>query len=116
MLTVDTSVSRSWHPDAVTRARLSLTAGIVLLITACLLPCGTLAEWSGASLPYQDPTPAMLDNQADGVAALERALVIYLLISGFLSLVGLCMAAYGLRRWRKLRREGASVTPLREPR
>lgn len=94
-----------------TRARLSLITGIVLLSVACLLPCGVLAEWSGASLPYQDPTPDMLENQAAEVAILEKKLIVYVVVSGTLALLGICASAYGLRRGRAYRRGRLPTVP-----
>ena len=94
----------SWHAGAMTGTRLAFITSLGLLIAACLLPCGTFAEWSGTSLPYQDPTPEMLQKQAEETAALEDALFVRLSISAALGLASLGAFGYGLRRWRGHRR------------
>lgn len=83
-----------------TRARLSLIAGIVMIVAACVLPCWTFVALSAASLPYQDPTPEMLAEQAAEVSALERALVLDLSIAAVLALLGVLACVYGFRRQR----------------
>src|SRR5438132_487236 len=52
----------------VTRFRLAALFGAVLVAAAGVLLCGVLGDQFAASLPYQDPTPEMLHQQAAQLA------------------------------------------------
>lgn len=82
------------------RARLALTAGILLLVTSCLLPCVPLAEVSGGSMPYQDAPPELLTKQAAEVAAAEHRLVVAAAVAGALFVVALLAFWYAWRHRR----------------
>ncbi|GGM33168.1 hypothetical protein GCM10011608_17070 [Micromonospora sonchi] len=86
------------------RARLALTIGVVLFVASCVLPCGPLLDEIGASFPYQDPTPEMLEKQAAEIAAAEQALAARLQITVGVVLVGAAATAYGLWAWHRTRR------------
>ncbi len=85
------------------RGRLALTAGVLLLVASCMLPCLPFLELSGISMPYQDPTPEMLEKQATDIAAAEHRLAVHAAISGALALIGLAAFFYAwkYRRSRK---------------
>lgn len=85
------------------RARLALAAGLLLLVAACLLPCLPLLDMSGSSIPYQDPTPEMLEEQAADVAAAERRLAAYAAIAGVLAVLALAAFVYA---WKHRRHTG----------
>lgn len=86
------------------RPRLALIVGVVLVAAAFLLPCGALADHAGASMPYQDPTADMLQQQAAELAALRQQIVTRLQISSLIGLTGLAGIAYGLWVRRRNRR------------
>ncbi|WP_165949688.1 hypothetical protein [Micromonospora sp. KC207] len=52
------------------------------------------------SLPYQDPTPEMLEKQAADLAAAERRLAMCAAVADALALVGVAALAYAWRRRR----------------
>ena len=85
------------------RARLALTAGVLLLVASCMLPCLPFLDLSGISMPYQDPTPEMLEKQAADIAAAERRLAVYAAVAGALAVIGLAAVVYAFthRRSRK---------------
>ncbi|MEO3746083.1 hypothetical protein [Plantactinospora sp. B5E13] len=83
------------------RTRLALAAGALLVVGACVLPCGPLADEMGASFPYQDPTPEMLLRQAAEIAEARRVLVTRLWIAAGVAVVGLALLLYGIWRWRR---------------
>jgi hypothetical protein len=87
----------------VLRARLALVGGVLLLVAACVLPCGPFLDEGAASIPYQDPTPEMLQKQDAEIAAAREALAIRLWITAAVALVGLAATAYGLWQWRRRR-------------
>jgi LPXTG-motif cell wall-anchored protein len=87
------------------RTRLVVIGGMLFLVTACLLTCGPFAEWSGASMPYQDPTPEMLQQQTTEVEALRHTLLVRSAMSLVLGLAGL--GAFGYLLWRRRRERGA---------
>lgn len=72
-----------------------------MIVVACALPLRTFLELSGTSLPYQDPTPDMVAEQAARIAALERALVFDLSIATLSASLGALAITYGLRRRRR---------------
>jgi hypothetical protein len=86
------------------RARLAVILGSVLLVVACALPCLPFADLSGASLPYQDPTPDMLHKQAADIAAARTNFIISLLVSTILTLTGIGGVSYGIWTRRAKRR------------
>lgn len=90
--------SEPCHADAVFRFRLAILAGLVLVAVACCLPTFTFLELSGTSLPYQDPTPDMLQQQASEVADLERELAVRLVIGAGLGAFGVALAVVGVTR------------------
>jgi hypothetical protein len=60
------------------RGRVALAVGILLLVAACAVPGALFAELSAASLPYQDPTApptscdvASSDVSDDGMALID---------------------------------------------
>ncbi|EWM66789.1 MULTISPECIES: hypothetical protein [unclassified Micromonospora] len=92
-----------WEPVAMSRARLALTAGVLLLVASCMLPCLPFLDLSGISMPYQDPTPEMLEKQAIDIAAAERKLALYAATAGALAVVGLAAVIYAFRHRRSRR-------------
>lgn len=76
------------------RVRLALAAGFFLLVAACLLPCFSFLGMSGSSLPYQDPTPEMLEQQATDVAAAEQRFVMYAAVAGVLAVLAVVAFIY----------------------
>ncbi|MFJ8582061.1 hypothetical protein [Micromonospora sp. NPDC093277] len=82
------------------RARLALTAGVLLLVASCMLPCLPFLDLSGVSMPYQDPTPEMLEKQAADVAAAEHRLTVHTAIAGALALIGLAAFSYAWKHRR----------------
>jgi hypothetical protein len=88
------------------RARLALTAGIVLLVASCLLPCLPFFDVAGMSMPYQDPTPEMLAKQAADVAAAERRFTVHAAIAGVLAVLGLAALVYAWKHRRPRRTDG----------
>jgi hypothetical protein len=82
------------------RARLALAAGVLLLVAACLLPCFSFVLDAGSALPYQDPTPEMLAKQAAENAAAERRLAVFAVIGGILAVLGLIALVYAWRHRR----------------
>ena len=76
------------------RARLAMTAGVLLLIASCLLPCLPFLDLSGISMPYQDPTPEMLEKQAADITAAEHRLAVHAAIAGALAVIGLAAFIY----------------------
>ncbi|MFI6757973.1 hypothetical protein ACIBF5_02335 [Micromonospora sp. NPDC050417] len=88
------------------RARVALILGVVFLLAACVLPCGPLNDELGASFPYQDPTPEMLQKQAVEIAQARQALAARLRITAVVAFVGLVATGYGLWRWSRTRRAG----------
>ncbi len=85
------------------RARLALTAGVLLLIASCLLPCLPLLDLSGVSMPYQDPTPGMIEKQTADIAAAEHRLALHAAIAGALALLGLAAFFYAWKHRRSLK-------------
>ncbi|MBB5829333.1 hypothetical protein [Micromonospora carbonacea] len=90
------------------RARLALSVGILLLLAACLLPCLPLFQVAGMSLPYQDPTPELLRQHAANVAAAERRLAVCVAVAGALALLGLVALALAYA-WRRRRPPATSA-------
>jgi hypothetical protein len=86
----------------VSRLRIAYVAGTLLLVAACALPCASFAELSGASIPYQDPTPEMVQKQAAETAALEHQLVMRAWIGGALASAGLVALIYARRHRRRV--------------
>ncbi|ROT31386.1 hypothetical protein EF879_17595 [Micromonospora sp. HM5-17] len=79
-----------------------MALGALLLVGACVLPCGPIGDKVGAMFPYQDPTPEMLRRQAAEVAEAHRVLVTRLWIAAGVAVAGLALLAYGIwRRWRR---------------
>jgi len=91
-------VVRACHAGLVTRARFSVIAGVAMIVIGCALPWRTFGEWSAASLPYQDPTPEMVAEQAARVSALEQALLIELSVAVVLASLGVFACSYGFRQ------------------
>lgn len=83
-----------------TRSRLFLAIGLVLLAVAAVVPLGTLGALAGTSLPYQDPTPQLLEQQAARIASLQRELAVRASISGVL-LAGSALTL--VHAWRRRR-------------
>jgi hypothetical protein len=83
----------------VTRAWIGLLATIALLVVSCAFVGYAYLDLAGTALPYQD-APALLQQQAAEVAALEERLRLYLSISAGLGLLSLGALAYALVRWR----------------
>jgi hypothetical protein len=90
------------------RAPLARYAGIALFVVAILLPCVPFMDVGGYSMPYQDPTPDMLKQQAADVAAAEHRLAVAITISGVLGVCGLIALIYARRqdRSRKASNQG----------
>ncbi len=80
------------------RARWTAAAGTLLLVAACVLPCGPLADYIGNSMPYPEPTAKLLQQQAAQAAAIERQLVIRASIAAVLAILGLAALIYARRR------------------
>jgi hypothetical protein len=76
------------EPDRMPSARLIRVAAMVLLVVGFVLPCAPLADYSGYSMPAQDPTLDMLAQQALDVAVAEHRLAVAAAISGALILAG----------------------------
>ncbi len=91
-----------WEPVVMSRSRVALSVGVLLLLASCLLPCLPLLQVAGTSLPYQDPTPEMLQQHAANVAAAERRLAVCAAVAAALALLGLAalVLAYVWRRRR----------------
>ncbi|MQA82850.1 MAG: hypothetical protein GEV10_31095 [Streptosporangiales bacterium] len=83
-----------------TRSRVFLAVGLVLLAVALVVPLGTLGALAGTSLPYQDPTPQLLDEQAARIASLQRDLAVRASISGILIAGSALTLVYARRRRR----------------
>jgi hypothetical protein len=73
----------------VSRIRAAYIFGTLLLVAACALPCASFVELSGSSMPYQDPTAEMIQEQAAEVTELEHQLVTRALIASGLAIAGL---------------------------
>ncbi|NJC71691.1 hypothetical protein HC031_18480 [Planosporangium thailandense] len=86
------------------RSRLALICGIVLVAAAFVIPCRLFGDYAGASMPYQDPTSEMLRKQAAEVAALRHELVTRLEISALVGVVGMTALGWGLWTRRQERR------------
>lgn len=71
-----------------------LIAGGVLLVVACVLPCWMLLQH--VDIPYQDPTPEMLQEQAARHRAADRAWLTWIPIGIVLTVAGLVVCGYGL--------------------
>jgi hypothetical protein len=69
------------------RSRLALSAGILLLIASCLLPCLPLMDMAGNSMPYQDPKPEMVTKQAADISAAQHRLVVAAAIGGVIAII-----------------------------
>jgi hypothetical protein len=85
-----------------------MVLGFALLMTALILPCGPSADYAGASLPYQDPTPELLDRQAAEIAAIKHELVARFRVSALVALVGFAAIGYATWTWRRRRRRGGT--------
>jgi hypothetical protein len=73
----------------VIRLRLIAILGAVLLGAATILLCGTIGDQFAASLPYQDPTPDMLQQQVADMATARHNAITRLWISAGLAIIGL---------------------------
>jgi len=80
------------------RVRLAAAAGTLLIVVACLLPCGPIGDYIGNAMPYQDPTDKMLEQQAAQAVAIEHQLAIRASIAGVLVVLGLAALIYARRR------------------
>jgi len=63
--------------------------GWLLIAVALVRPCLASVPWAGAEMPFQDPTPEMLAQQAKDVRAAEA-----LMLAGWA--VGLCVLTAGV--------------------
>ncbi|MFC0532803.1 hypothetical protein, partial [Phytohabitans kaempferiae] len=54
----------------------------------------SIFELAQTSMPYQDPTPEMLEKQAADIAAAERIFTVSTAIAGALALIGLAAFFY----------------------
>ncbi|MFI0791997.1 hypothetical protein ACH4OY_04730 [Micromonospora rubida] len=98
------------------RSRLAVAAGIFLLVASCGLPCLPFLDLSAVSLPYQDPTPGMLEEQAEEIAAAEHRLAVYAVVAGVLAILGLAALIYAWKHRRsrmrdQLSKPGGSALP-----
>lgn len=84
-----------------TRAQLSSVGGGLLLVVAACTPCLPLANWAGGGLPYQDPTPEMLAQQAAEQAAAGRSLLLWTVVAVVLGVAGAALLVIGIRSLRK---------------
>ena len=82
------------------RARLALTGGLLLLVASCLLPCFSYAELAAVSMPFQDATREMLEEQAADIAAAEHTFTIHAAIAGALAILGLAAVVYAWKHRR----------------
>jgi hypothetical protein len=84
------------------RTRLALTAGVILFVASCVLSSLAFLDLAETSMPYQDPTPEMLEKQAADIAAAERMFTVSTAIAGALALIGLAAFFYS-RKHRQTR-------------
>lgn len=97
-------IIRRTDQQDIRRYRLALTIGGILIAAAWVIPCHLFARLSGASLPYQDPTPQMLAAQAAQVDAVEHELTLWGPVAMAVALLGAVIVGYGLRLRRRLMR------------
>jgi hypothetical protein len=96
----------------VIRLRLVAILGAVLLLAAAVLLCGSLGDEFATSLPYQDPTPDLLHQQAVEMAAARHNTITRLWISGSLAIVGLTALVGSARALLKRSRATRPVPPV----
>jgi hypothetical protein len=91
-----------------TRVRLAVTVGVLLVLGSCVLACVPFLDLSADSLPYQDPTPEMVKKQAADIAAAEHKLAVHVWIAAALAVVGLAALIYA---WCRRKPRGADLGP-----
>ncbi|GAA4437707.1 hypothetical protein [Phytohabitans houttuyneae] len=84
------------------RSRLALNAVAILFVASCALSSLAFLDLAQTSMPYQDPTPEMLEKQAADIAAAERLFTVSTAIAGALALIGLA-AFFHFRKHRQTR-------------
>ncbi|WP_433345876.1 hypothetical protein [Micromonospora sp. CA-111912] len=95
------------------RARLAVAAGILLLVASCGLPCLPFLDLSAVSLPYQDPTPGMVEEQAEEIAAAEHRLAVYAVVAAVLAILGLAALIYAGKHRRPRKADHGACTKRR---
>ncbi|WP_346117054.1 hypothetical protein [Micromonospora coerulea] len=74
------------------RARLLTVVGVLLMLTSCLLPC--LTAWNDITLPDQDPTPDVIQQQNAEHLAAEQRFEMAAWIAAALAILGLAALIY----------------------
>jgi Ca2+/Na+ antiporter len=73
------------------RTRRARIAGITMVALGAAIPVVVVALTAGTSLPYQDPTAAMLQQQAQDIARADRMLAAGAVVGSILILVGVAL-------------------------
>ena len=96
-------IAALWGATVAYGFTVAMTAWWTDWLAACCLPAVTFGQLAGTALPFQDPTPEMLERQAAESAARERRFIVSLVAGAVLAILGLPVALLGLRRIRARR-------------
>ena len=81
------------------RMRTARIAGTAMVVIGAAIPVAIFAVTAGTSLPYQDPTPAMLAQQAREIAQANRMLAAGATVGAVLIVAGVAvLVAVGRQR------------------
>ncbi|MEV3985926.1 hypothetical protein [Nonomuraea sp. NPDC049758] len=77
------------------------TIGVLAICVGLLLPVASCMATAGTYLPYQDPTPEMLKEQAETIARADLMNFRAMTAGALLTLTGVALLAYRAvrRRW-----------------
>ncbi|MEO3892646.1 hypothetical protein [Nonomuraea sp. B5E05] len=75
--------------------------GVLAICAGLLLPVASCMATAGTYLPYQDPTPEMLKEQAEAIARADLLNLRAMTAGTLLTLTGLALLAYGAVRRRR---------------